>query len=95
MPIMKEVSKEEFEEFVANYPRLLEGYLFKPWTPPHYTYNDNELASQWPAGMVASFECGVPGEFYGWDYVPIYRIMINFEECFNSKINNKLTDGEI
>ena len=43
-PIRKEVSVEEFKEFVNNYPRKLEiDYYMEAWT-----YNDFELANIWP-----------------------------------------------
>ena len=39
---MKEVSKKEFDDFIANYPRKLEVDYFMEW----YSYNDFTLGDK-------------------------------------------------
>ena len=86
-PIEKEVTKEEFEEFVNNYPRKLERDWCAICEPPLISYNDFELANRWPYSVVART----------WDYTYTphgiaytdeekhYYIIANHEELFNSK----------
>ena len=86
-PIEKEVTKEEFEEFVNNYPRNLTRDWCGICDPPLISYNDFELANRWPYSVVA----------WTWDYTYTphgiaytdeekhYYIIVNYEELFNSK----------
>lgn len=48
---MKQVSKEEFEKFISEYPNKLEIDYFMDW----YSYNDFSLNGGciWPESMVA------------------------------------------
>ena len=91
-PITRDVSKEEFFEFVKNYPRKLERDVFGVCDPPAVSYNDFELANRWPYSIVASTHLysDDPDDFW---YAPkdeqIYRIVINHEELFASKTGNK------
>lgn len=87
-PEMKQVSKVEFINFINNYPRKLTRDCFAVSEPPSITYNDFDLANRWPYSVVASTWAydDEPGAYF---YVPEeereYRIMANYEECFNSK----------
>ena len=86
-PVEKKVTKEEFEEFVNNYPRKLERDWCGISQPPLISYNDFELANRWPYSTVA----------YTWDYTYTpggisyteeekeYYIVANYEEVFASK----------
>lgn len=91
-PITRDVPKEEFFEFVKNYPRKLERDVFGACDPPAVSYNDFELANRWPYSIVASTHLysDDPGDFW---YAPkdeqVYRIVINHEELFASKTGNK------
>lgn len=95
-PIEKRVSKDEFEQYIANYPRKLEYDAFGACDPPYITYNDFELANCWPYSVVASTHVydDNPGHHY---YMPeeerVYTIVENYEELFNSKTGNKAEWG--
>lgn len=51
-PKKKLVSKEEFLEFIANYPRSLVINTFNACDPPAISYNDYSLGA-WPKSIVA------------------------------------------
>ena len=95
MPIEKKVTREEFDEFLKNYPRSLVRDVYGVCEPPCVSYNDFELADRWPYSIVAS--TGVysdnPDDYY---YVPRderrYTIMINYKEVFDSRTGNKTED---
>lgn len=70
------VDKEEFDNFIKNYPRKLRGDYFMDV----YSYNDFELANVWPKSIVAKIYVG-----YGPDDPDEYEIVVNYEEVFNSK----------
>lgn len=95
--IEKQVSKEEFEEFLKNYPRPLDCDVFGACDPPAVSYNDFELANRWPYSIVASTFAysDKPGDYY---YVPEerrkYFIVTNYEELFNSKTGYVAGVGE-
>lgn len=74
-PVMKQVTEEEFKEFLKNYPRRLERDVCGWGEPPTVTYNDFELANRWPYSIVATKCC-------------TFRIMENYEEVFASKTGN-------
>ena len=57
-PKMRPVSKEEFEAFLAAYPRPLERDVFGACEPPAVSYNDFERAPMWPDSIVASCNLG-------------------------------------
>ena len=96
-PVMKEVSKQEFIDFLNKYPRELIRDVFGAYMPPLITYNDFELANRWPYSIVAKTYLydNKPGEyFYEPEEERVYRIMENYEEVFNSKTGNKAGDNE-
>lgn len=88
----KSVSYDEFNDFINNYPRELDRDVFGAYDPPLITYNDFELANRWPYSVVAwtYYYDDEPGGYY---YCPeeerSYKILENFEECFNSKTGFK------
>ena len=94
-PRMKNATKEEFEEFIKNYPRKLERDVFGAAEPPAISYNDFELANRWPYSVVARtfMYSDNEGDYY---YCPeekrTYAIMENYEEVFASKTGNKAND---
>lgn len=96
-PEMKKVSHSEFMDFINNYPRKLEIDYYRVFEPPLITYNDFELANRWPHSIVAQTLAysDDPKNYY---YLPEenrkYSIMINYDECFNSKTGNQAGDGE-
>lgn len=87
-PLMKSVSKDEFAEFIKNYPRHLVRDVFGAGDPPAVSYNDFALANRWPHSIVAStlLYDDDPNDYY---YEPeeerVYWIMSNYAECFSSK----------
>lgn len=80
IPIKKEVTREEFNEFLKNYPRSLEVDVCGIYEPPCISYNDFELADRWPYSVVAKT----------WAYS--YIIMVNYKEVFDSRTGNKTKD---
>ena len=96
-PEMKNVSKSEFLDFIKNYPRKLEVDCCGICDPPRISYNDFELANRWPYSVVAKTWAydDKPGDYF---YCPEeerdYSIMINYDECFNSKTDNQAGNGE-
>ena len=96
-PIQKKVSKSEFQEFINNYPRKLERDICGISDPPSITYNDFELANRWPYSVVANtwVYSDDPQDYF---YVPEedrgYYIVINYNECFDSKTGNQADKGE-
>ena len=87
-PVMKRVTKEEFDAWLEAYPRHLEVDVCGICDPPSITYNDFELADRWPSSVVASTHAydDKPGEYY---YTPeeerYYSVMENFEDVFASR----------
>ncbi len=53
MSKFKQVSKEEFEEYIKQYPNPLEKNVCAIPEPPLLTYNDFKLAEKWPESVVA------------------------------------------
>lgn len=49
-----EVTKEEFDKFIKEYPRKLEANFVTICEPPLMTYNDFSIA-EYPNSIVASF----------------------------------------
>ena len=90
-PIKKNVTKQEFIDFINNYPRQLERDVFGACDPPAISYNDFELANRWPYSIVASthYYSDDPTDYY---YEPEdnrdYIIVENYKELFNSKTGN-------
>ena len=91
-PEMVNVTKEEYESFLENYPRVLTMDCCGISEPPVITANDFELADRWPYSIVAKrwATSDNPDDYY--DPNPEYLIMKNYEEVFNSKTGNKVED---
>lgn len=94
-PIFVNVTKEKFVNYINNYPRKLIRDVFGACDPPSITYNDFELADRYPYSVVASTHLydDIPGSYY---YEPeenrYYRVMVNYEEVFESRTGNKTID---
>lgn len=91
-PKEKNVTKEEFEEFIKNYPRKLERDVCGISDPPNITYNDFELANRWPYSVVARtfmYSDDKEDYYYCPESKRTYAIMENFEEVFSSKTGNQ------
>lgn len=96
-PVMKEVSKQEFIDFLNKYPRKLIRDAFGACTPPFVTFNDFELANRWPYSIVAStylYDDNPEDYFYEPEEERVYNILENYEEVFNSKTGNMAGDNE-
>ena len=93
-PITKKVTKEEFMEFIKNYPRKLKRDVCGISDPPAVSYNDFELANRWPYSIVAStflYDDNPDGYFYEPEDKRMYSVVINHEELFASK-TGKMAD---
>jgi hypothetical protein len=55
MPKFKSVTREEFEAFIAIYPRPLERNVTTVCEPPCVSYNDFVRAPYWPDSVVARY----------------------------------------
>lgn len=87
-PIMKKVSEQEFIEFIGNYPRKLVRDVCAISDPPSITYNDFELANRWPYSIVANtwmYSDDPDDYFYEPEEDKSYKIMVNYEEVYNSR----------
>lgn len=96
-PIKKKVSKQEFLNFIKNYPRKLEVDCCGISDPPNITYNDFELANRWPYSIVAStfaYDDNPDNYFYEPEDKRDYFIIINYEELFKSKTGNIAKSNE-
>ena len=51
---MQKVSKEQFDEFVENYPNELIVHTTHIITPPIRTYNDFSAGKEYPDSIVAA-----------------------------------------
>lgn len=90
-PKEKNVTKEEFEQFIRNYPRELEKHVSGICYPPAISYNDFELANRWPYRAVAKTFMYTDDEGDLWNEPEenrSYVIMENYEEVFASKTGN-------
>jgi hypothetical protein len=73
---MKEVTKEEFDAFLASYPRPLERNVTTICEPPNINYNDWTVAPAWPESVVASYSVGDrPGDAPYYGPAKNYRIL--------------------
>ena len=78
----KQVTKQEFDEFIASYPRHLERDVCGICEPPAVSYNDWEIG-WWSRSIVAStmLYSDNPKDWY---YEPedkrVYRIVTNYED---------------
>ena len=91
-PVFKEVSKEEFNNFIKNYPRKLNRDVCGISDPPAISYNDFELANRWPYSIVAStmHYSDDPNDY--WYEAPEnrhYKILVNYEELFEARTGYK------
>lgn len=91
-PIFKQVSKEEFDNFIKNYPRKLDCDVCGIGDPPAISYNDFELANRWPYSIVAKTMgySDDPNDY--WYEAPenrYYNILINYEELFEARTGYK------
>ena len=90
-PVKKKVSKQEFLNFIQNYPRKLAADWSGISDPPIITYNDFKLANRWPYSIVAStfaYDDNPDGYFYEPEEKRDYFIVTNYEELFSSKTGN-------
>lgn len=78
----KNVTKQEFDEFIASYPRHLERDVCGICEPPAVSYNDWEIG-WWSRSIIAStmLYSDNPKDWY---YKPedkrVYRIVTNYED---------------
>ena len=96
-PVRKKVSKQEFLNFIENYPRKLEIDYCGISEPPSITYNDFELANRWPYSIIAStfaYDDNPDSYFYEPEDKRDYFIIINYEELFKSKTGNVAKSNE-
>lgn len=63
----KKVTKEEFDEFIKNYPRQLEKDVSGICEPPLLTYNDFSNGQVWPESVVAKVNLYESFPIYGWE----------------------------
>lgn len=87
-PISKRVSREEFIEFINNYPRQLIRDVCGICEPPAVSYNDFELANRWPYSVVARtflYDDDPNDYFYEPEEKRTYSIVINYQDLFESK----------
>lgn len=96
-PINKKVTKEEFKEFLKNYPRKLVCDVCGISEPPAVSYNDFELADRWPYSVVAhtwAYEDEPGSYYYASEKERDYYIMVNYEEVFNSRTGINTSEYE-
>lgn len=77
-PIEKEVSKQEFENFINNYPRKLEK-LWSHHSSEICMYSDNQLAADGLYNVVALYS----QDLYSGDKT--YTITVNYDELYNTR----------
>lgn len=88
----KLANKEEFYNFIKNYPRKLTCDCYSVCEPPSITYNDFELANRWPYSIVAStfaYSDNSDDYYYCPEEEKVYQICLNYQEAFNSKTGYK------
>lgn len=83
--VWETVSEERFCEFVKDYPRDLERDCTGICEPPVVAFYDLALPEQ--HNIVAKFDVGEPGEYYGLDYKRTYQVLTNHEEIFANNNN--------
>lgn len=91
-PRKRKISKEEFKNFISQYPRRLCVDVYGVSDPPSVTYNDFELANRWPYSVVANtwaYSDDPNDYFYEPEEERDYYIVENYEELFASKTGNK------
>lgn len=89
--IKKQVTEQEFYEFIRNYPRPLERDVCGAFEPPLITYNDIALG-RWPDGTVADtyrYDDDLDGYYYTPHEERVYTIVVNHEELYKEKMRCK------
>ena len=84
---MKQTTKEEFENFIRNYPRKLKRDCCGISVPSAIFYIDSELADKWPDNTVAytwTYSDDPDDYFYIPEEKRKYYIMQNYQKVFNS-----------
>lgn len=79
---LKTVTKEEFDEFIASYPRHLERDVCGICEPPAVTYNDWEIG-WWARSVVANtmlYDDNPNSSYYEPENKRFYRIVTNYED---------------
>lgn len=87
-PIIKRVTRQEFEDFIRNYPRPLKKDCYGVFDPPLITYNDFALANKWPYSVIAStyiYDDDPSGYYYEPENKREYSIVVNYAELFEKK----------
>lgn len=87
-PVSKQVTKEEFEEFIKSYPRPLRIDVCGIYDPPLISYNDFALANRWPYSIVAHtyvYDDDPDDHCYAPPEQREYNIVENYDELFKSK----------
>lgn len=78
----KNVTKQEFDEFIASYPRHLERDVCGICEPPIVTYNDWEIG-WWARSVVANtmlYSDNPNNSYYEPEDKRFYRIVTNYED---------------
>ena len=85
----KDVTKQEFDEFIASYPRHLERDVCGICEPPAVSYNDLEIG-WWSRSIVAStmlYSDNPKDSYYEPEDKSVYRIVTNYEDlCKESQM---------
>ena len=78
----KDVTKQEFDEFIASYPRHLERDVCGICEPPAVSYNDWEIG-WWSRSIVAStmlYSDNPKDSYYEPEDKRVYQIVTNYED---------------
>jgi hypothetical protein len=75
----KQVTKEEFDQFISSYPNTLETDVAQMFEPPLKTWNDFTIAPKWPDSVVA-FSKLYDGSDYHDGMQPEYYIFEKYYE---------------
>ena len=91
-PSYKFVTEQEFNEFVANYPRNLTVSAMTIVEPPVWLYVDYELADVGPYNEVAArqeYSNDPTHRYYTPEAERKFKILENYREVFDSRTRNK------
>lgn len=78
----KDVTQQEFDEFIASYPRHLERDVCGICEPPAVSYNDWEIG-WWSRSIVAStmlYSDNPKDQYYEPEDKRVYQIVTNYED---------------
>lgn len=78
----KDVTKQEFDEFIASYPRHLARDVCGIYEPPVVSYNDWEIG-WWSRSVVANtmlYSDDPKNSYYEPEDKRVYRIVTNYED---------------